>query len=83
MEENEITADSEVGNSPKMVKISFAVPEEIHQQMTEMAAAEGWKPAELGRVAFVMGLNVYAEGSNKRLVNRNLRNKSARSGLSD
>lgn len=76
------TVDSESGASPKMVKISFAVPEEIHKQMIEISASEGWKPAELCRLAWVMGMNAYAEGSNKRLVNQNLRNKSSRSGLS-
>lgn len=85
MEENTTTAnasktESDI-HSPKMIKISFAVPEDIHQQMLEMSAAEGWKPSELCRLAWVMGLNSYAEGSNKRLVNRNLRNKSARSSV--
>ncbi len=78
-EEDRIPVDSETGSSPKMVKISFAVPEEIHKQMLEIAAAEGWKPAELCRLAWVMGMNVYSEGSNKRLVNQSLRNKSTRS----
>ncbi|MCC5636288.1 hypothetical protein LC593_10550 [Nostoc sp. CHAB 5844] len=62
-------------NAPKMVKITFAVPEELHQQILDLAAAEGWKPAELHRVVWVLGFNAYAEGSNKRLVNQNLRRK--------
>lgn len=62
-------------NAPKMLKITFAVPEELHQQILDLAAAEGWKPAELHRVVWVLGFNAYAEGSNKRLVNRNLRKK--------
>ncbi|MDZ8138852.1 MAG: hypothetical protein RM049_26710 [Nostoc sp. DedQUE04] len=65
-------------NAPKMVKITFAVPEELHQQILDLASAEGWKPAELHRVVWVLGFNAYAEGSNKRLVNRNLRSKSAK-----
>ena len=65
-------------NAPKMIKINFAVPEELHQQILELADAEGWKPAELHRVVWVLGFNAYAEGSNKRLVNRNLRKKDNR-----
>ena len=63
-------------NAPKMVKINFAVPEELYQQLIDLADAEGWKPAELHRVVWVLGFNAYAEGSNKRLVNKNLRQKT-------
>lgn len=62
-------------NAPNMVKITFAVPEVLHQQILDLAAAEGWKPAELHRVAWMLGLSEYAERSNKRLINENLRNK--------
>ncbi|WP_334709567.1 hypothetical protein [Nostoc sp.] len=62
-------------SAPNMVKITFAVPEELLQQIQDLAASEGWKPAELHRVVWVLGFNAYAEGSNKRLVNRSLRSK--------
>ncbi|MBD2437332.1 hypothetical protein H6G69_11050 [Nostoc sp. FACHB-110] len=62
-------------NAPKMIKITFAVPEEVHKQALDLAAAEGWKPAELHRLAWVLGLSEYAERSNKLLVNESLRNK--------
>lgn len=64
-------------NAPNMVKITFAVPEELLQQILDLAASEGWKQAELHRVVWVLGFNAYAEGSNKRLVNRNLRKKDS------
>jgi hypothetical protein len=63
-------------NAPKMIKINFAVPEELHNQLIELAEAEGWKHAELHRIVWVLGFNAYAEGSNKRLVNRNFRRNS-------
>ncbi|MEH2033389.1 MAG: hypothetical protein V7K67_27840 [Nostoc sp.] len=67
-------------SAPNMVKITFAVPEELLQQILDLAASEGWKPAELHRVVWVLGFNAYAEGSNKRLVNRSLRSKVSKSG---
>lgn len=63
-------------NAPKMIKIDFSVPEPLYQQALELAEAEGWKPAELFRVFWVMGFAAHAEGSNKRMVNRNLRKHS-------
>lgn len=60
-------------DAQKMEYIRFAVPAELLKQAEEMAEAEGWKPAEFYRVVWAMGLNLYAEGSNKRLVNRKLR----------
>lgn len=65
-------------SAPKMIKISFAVPEELHKQLLDLAEAEGWKQAELHRVVWVLGFNNYVEGSNKRLINHNLRNKSCK-----
>jgi hypothetical protein len=62
-------------NAPKMIKITFAVPEEVYRQALNLAAAEGWKPAELHRVVWVLGLSEYAERSNKLLVNENLRSR--------
>jgi hypothetical protein len=62
-------------NAPKMTKIDFAVPTALLQDAEEMAQAEGWKPAELHRIFWEKGFAAYAEGSNKRLVNRQLREK--------
>jgi hypothetical protein len=62
-------------SSPQMARIEFAVPEPVLKQALEIAEAEGWKPAELHRVIWLMGLNSYTEGSNKRLVNESLRKK--------
>ena len=62
-------------DAPKMVKITFAVPEALLKQALDLAEAEGWKPAEFHRVVWVLGLSEYAERSNKRMVNENLRSK--------
>jgi hypothetical protein len=62
-------------DSPNMVPIKFYVPEPLLKDMLEIAQAEGWKPAELHRIFWERGFAAYAEGSNKRRVNRQLRNK--------
>jgi hypothetical protein len=45
--------------------------------MQELAKDEGWKPAELHRILWVLGLAAYTEQSNKRLVNTRLRANKA------
>jgi hypothetical protein len=62
-------------DAPKMEYIKFAVPAPLLEEMLELAEAEGWKPAELHRFFWVQGFAAYAEGSNKRGVNRSLRSK--------
>lgn len=62
-------------NAPKMVRVDFSVPEELLKEALELAAVEGWKPSELHRIFWEKGFAVHAEGSNKRLVNKKLRNK--------
>lgn len=63
-------------NAPKMVKVDFSVPEPLYRQALELAASEGWKPSELHRIFWEKGFAVHAEGSNKRMVNKNLRKNS-------
>lgn len=65
-------------NAPKMTKIDFAVPTALLRDAEEMAQAEGWKPAELHRIFWEKGFAAHAEGSNKRLVNKQLREKQKR-----
>lgn len=62
-------------DSPQMVEIKFSVPAPLLEDLLAIAQAEGWKPAELHRVIWERGFAAYAEGSNKRLVNRKLRNQ--------
>lgn len=61
--------------SPNMEDIKFAVPEPLLRQMQDMAADDGWKPAELHRIFWESGFAAYAERANKRLVNEQLRQK--------
>ncbi|PMB00006.1 hypothetical protein CEN50_04995 [Fischerella thermalis CCMEE 5268] len=62
-------------NAPRMIRIDFSVPEALYQEALELAEAEGWKPAELHRIFWEKGFAVHAEGSNKRLVNKHLRER--------
>jgi hypothetical protein len=59
-----------------MERIQFSVPKKLLQQARELAEYEGWNQAEFHRILWVHGFNAYAEGSNKRLVNKGLRNKN-------
>ena len=43
-------------DAPKMVRIDFSVPAPLLEQMQELAKDEGWKPAELHRMLWVLGL---------------------------
>lgn len=67
-------------NAPKMTRIEFAVPTALLAEAEAMAAAEGWKPAELHRIFWEKGFAVHAEGSNKRLINKSLREKYGNQG---
>jgi hypothetical protein len=62
-------------NAPKMTRIEFAVPTALLVEAEAIAAVEGWKPAELHRIFWEKGFAVHAEGSNKRLINKSLREK--------
>jgi hypothetical protein len=56
--------------------IRFAVPAPLLKESLELGALEGVKPAELHRSFWLKGFAVYAEESNKRLINRRLRKKA-------
>lgn len=60
-------------DSPRMIEIKFAVPEPLLRDLEVIAESEGWKMAELNRIVWERGFADYAEGSNKRLVNRKMR----------
>ncbi len=62
-------------DAPKMERIEFSVPTPLLEDAREIAQREGWKPAELDRIFWERGFANYAEGSNKRLVNKGLREK--------
>ena len=62
-------------DAPKMEYVKFSVPAPLLKEALELAEAEGWKPAELHRIFWERGFAAYAEGSNKRGVNRSLRKK--------
>ncbi len=64
-------------DAPKMEYVRFAVPAPLLQEALELAESEGWKPAELHRIFWERGFAAYAEGSNKRRVNKSLRKREA------
>jgi len=68
-------------DAPKMVRIDFSVPGPLLEQMQELAKDEGWKPAELHRMLWVLGFAAYTEQSNKRLINDRLRANKAKDQL--
>lgn len=59
--------------APKMVRIDFAVPAPLLEEVKALAELEGWKEAELHRILWERGLSIYVKGSNDRLTNRKLR----------
>lgn len=67
-------------NAPKMTRIEFNVPTQLLADAEELAQYEGWKPAELHRILWEKGFAAHAEGSNKRLVNKQLREKFPKEG---
>ncbi|BDA71562.1 hypothetical protein CAL7716_057280 [Calothrix sp. PCC 7716] len=56
-------------------RIELYLPEPIYEEIQRIASSDGWSPAELYRLLMVDGLALYAEKSNKRLVNEQLRAK--------
>ncbi len=66
-----------------MEQISIRLPRILLEDVREMAAAEGWTPAQMYRICFEKGSAVHAEGFNKRLVNRNLRRKKTATSTED
>jgi hypothetical protein len=62
--------------TPNMEKIELYVPAPLLEQAKELAQIEGWKLSELFRIFWVQGFGSYSEGSNKRLVNKGLRQKN-------
>jgi hypothetical protein len=63
--------------APKMSRIEFDVPTALLEDAIALAAVEGWTPAALHRIFWEKGFAVHAEGSNKRLINANLRKKQS------
>lgn len=61
--------------APEMVRIEFPIPAPLYEDFLQLAAIEGWKPAELHRILWEKGFVAHAEGSNKRLINRQLRQR--------
>jgi hypothetical protein len=61
--------------APKKPYIRFAVPDELLRDAQDIARAEGFSEAEFHRAIWIMGLNAYAEASNKRLINKQLRQR--------
>lgn len=59
--------------APKKPYIRFAVPDELLKDARELAESEGFNEAEFHRMLWTLGLNAYAESSNKRLINKKLR----------
>lgn len=64
-------------DAPNMAYIRFAIPQPLLNEALELAKSEGWKPSELHRIFWERGFAAYAEGSNKRKVNKRLRNNEA------
>lgn len=58
-----------------MVQIVTSVPRPIWKESKEIAQKDGLRFAEFIRICVILGLNAYAEGNNKRLVNQGLREK--------
>jgi hypothetical protein len=73
-----IASDMPETDAPNLVPVKISLPAPLVEMMTELAAAEGWKPAELHRVIWERGFALYVEGSNKRLINQQLREKMSR-----
>ncbi len=57
------------------VQVEVSVPKPLDDEIQKLALADGWNPTEFYRMLIVDGLAAYAEKSNKRLVNKQLRNK--------
>lgn len=62
-------------DNKKMERIDFTVPQGLLEQARELAEFEGYNFSEFCRVVWEKGLAIHAEGSNKRLVNQQLRKK--------
>jgi len=63
-------------DAPNMTRINLSVPTPLLEEMMVLARDEGWKPAELHRMLWVLGFAAYAEQSNKRLVHAKLRQQA-------
>ena len=59
----------------ELIQICFRVPMPLYREAVELAQLEGWRLSELFRLFWVAGFATHAEGSNKRLVNKGLREK--------
>jgi len=63
-------------DAPNMTRINLSVPTPLLEEMMVLARDEGWKPAELHRMLWILGLAAYTKQSNKRLVNAKLRKQA-------
>jgi hypothetical protein len=64
-------------DSPNMVQIRISVPAPLLEEAIAVAKAEGWPQATLWRNFWIDGFHGYCEASNKRRVNRQLRDKQS------
>lgn len=73
----EATQVSEMPKSKAQAKVTIevGVPKILDDEITQLALADGWNPTEFYRMLIVDGLAAYAEKSNKRLVNKQLRSR--------
>lgn len=58
-----------------MTQITISLPTPLLNEAKELAEFEGYRVTEFHRTLWEKGFAVHAEGSNKRLVNRGLREK--------
>lgn len=64
-------------NSENATQISYRVPTPLLQEALQLAELEGWTHSEFHRICWEQGFAAQAEKSNKRLVNKGLRQKQS------
>lgn len=62
-------------NSENATQISYRVPTPLLDEALELAEFEGWSHSEFHRICWEQGFALQSEKSNKRLVNKGLRQK--------
>lgn len=70
-------------DSEKKVKVDFYLPPTILEEARLMAEGEGLNQREFYRMVFILGLNAYAEQSNKRHINKRLRSQSGSAAIAE
>lgn len=71
----EIVEDMPKTNAQPKVRLDLFFPESLVEEIKAIAEADGWTVSELCRFLMADGLAVYAEKSNKRMINQRLRKK--------